>query len=88
MSKEIEIGCDVIVLDIDIADNYRDYIGLTAKVTGYAITADWRLSFNGKDNVIACNASSLKRIDDDNEELSSWEAVQKDCKWNPTEVTA
>jgi len=30
----------------------------------------------------------IKRIDDDKQELSSWEAVAKDCKWNPNEVTA
>jgi len=85
MSRPIEVGA--IVLIISAVSEYHYLIGSTGTVILYDEEDD-DFNVKSKFGVLAYKEHQLKRIDDDKQELSTWEAVAKDCKWNPNEVTA
>jgi len=93
MSKPIEEGAKCVVIGGRKPNN-----GTVVTVVKFVGKVDW---FGDNDMwevdkpmetiwstcVYFISEKRLRRIDG-KQELSSWEVVAKDCKWNPNEVTA
>ena len=95
MSKPIEEGCRAIIVNSKAGNNGIEVtVGkLIGKVPKYGDQPVWATDkllkkvyrLNGKsapsEHCIA--EKNLRRIDDNNEELSTWEAVESICGFNP-----
>ena len=95
MSKPIEEGCRAVVVN-SIAGNdgtevtVLEYLGDVKVVKGNKV---WRIdkklkivgSKSGDDRGISglIDERQLRRIDDNDEQLSTWEAVESVCGFNP-----
>jgi len=99
MSKPIEKGCKCIIVGCAESGEVVSAISYYGELHPIPNCLDedvWEIDKSvsygtalGSDfSVPYISSKYLKRIDDDKQELSTWEAVAKDCKWNPNEVTA
>ena len=99
MSKRIIEGCRAVIVNSEAGNNGIEVT--VGKFIGCQLTmaGDTRWAIDKRVNTVSgitgrpsgtaqsMEEYQLRRIDDDSEELSSWETVEALCNWNPEKQT-